>query len=296
MSPTRRVLQLLIGLLAFAWSMAMLLHAGMGGMPWDVLHQGIVRTTGLPFGAVVAATSALVLLAWIPLRQRPGAGTIANVVVIAAAIEPSLGALELLLPDPSVATRVALALGAIVINGVATAAYVGVRLGPGPRDGLLTGLVARTGWSVRLVKTLIELAVVLAGWALGGTLGWATLAYAFGVGPVVQASVRRLAPSGIGDTPPGTGTGGVGDRRREAERVAERVAEREDGPRRRIEARSEQIARAMAMLGPDPRRPASTPTPAPVVEHDADLSEPPARRSEPLVRAGAAPGEHNQGA
>jgi uncharacterized membrane protein YczE len=86
-----------------------------------------------------------------------------------------------------------------VVNGVATAAYVGVRLGPGPRDGLLTGLVARTGWSVRLVKTLIELAVVLAGWALGGTLGWATIAYAFGVGPVVQASVRWLAPTGLGD-------------------------------------------------------------------------------------------------
>ncbi|AEG44589.1 YitT family protein [Isoptericola variabilis] len=199
MSPTRRVLQLLLGLLAFAWSMAMLLHAGMGGMPWDVLHQGVVRSTGLPFGVVVAATSVLVLLAWIPLRQRPGVGTVANVVVIAAAIGPSLAALGALLPEPGVVTRVALVVGGIVLNGVATAAYVGVRLGPGPRDGLLTGLVARTGWSVRLVKTLIELVVVLAGWALGGTLGWATIAYAFGVGPVVQASVRWLAPTGLGD-------------------------------------------------------------------------------------------------
>ncbi len=199
MSQTRRVVQLLVGLLAFAWSMAMLLHAGMGGMPWDVLHQGVVRTTGLPFGAVVAATSVLVLLAWIPLRQRPGAGTVANVVVIAAAIGPSITALDVLLPEPGLAARVALALGGIVLNGVATAAYVGVRLGPGPRDGLLTGLVARTGWSVRVVKTVIELAVVLAGWALGGTLGWATIAFAFGVGPVVQASVRWLAPTGLGD-------------------------------------------------------------------------------------------------
>lgn len=199
MSQTRRAVQLLLGLLAFAWSMAMLLHAGMGGMPWDVLHQGVVRTTGLPFGVVVAATSVLVLLAWIPLRQRPGVGTVANVVVIAAAIGPSISALGVLLPSPGLGARVALALGGIVLNGVATAAYVGVRLGPGPRDGLLTGLVARTGWSVRLVKTLIELAVVLVGWALGGTLGWATIAYAFGVGPVVQASVRWFAPTGLGD-------------------------------------------------------------------------------------------------
>lgn len=199
MSQTRRAVQLLLGLLAFAWSMAMLLHAGMGGMPWDVLHQGVVRTTGLPFGVVVAATSVLVLLAWIPLRQRPGVGTVANVLVIAAAIGPSISALGVLLPEPGLGARVALALGGIVLNGVATAAYVGVRLGPGPRDGLLTGLVARTGWSVRLVKTLIELAVVLVGWALGGTLGWATIAYAFGVGPVVQASVRWFAPTGLGD-------------------------------------------------------------------------------------------------
>src|SRR6478609_9745254 len=155
MSPTRRIVQLLLGLLGYALSMAMLIHAGQGGMPWDVLHQGVVRRTGLPFGVVVGSLSVLALLAWIPLKQRPGIGTVAIV------------------------------LGGIVLNGLATSAYLGVRLGPGPRDGLMTGLVARTGWSVRVVRTLIEVVVVSLGWALGGTLGWATIAYALGVGPSV---------------------------------------------------------------------------------------------------------------
>lgn len=201
--PVRRGAQLLLGLLGFAWSMAMLLHAGQGGMPWDVLHQGLVRTTGLGFGTVVALTAVLVLLAWVPLRQRPGIGTVANVVVISLAIGPSLAATAWLVPDPDPVARVALALGGIVLNGVATAAYIGVRLGPGPRDGLMTGLVQRTGWSVRLVRTAIEVVVVLLGVLLGGTFGWATVAYALGVGPVVQATVRWrwLVPAGL--------TGGV---------------------------------------------------------------------------------------
>lgn len=198
MGPVRRAVQLVLGLLAFAWSMAMLLHAGQGGMPWDVLHQGLVRTTGWSFGVVVALTSMLVLAAWVPLRQRPGIGTVANVAIISVAIGPSLRAMEHLLPTPGLAAQVALALGGIVLNGVATAAYIGVRLGPGPRDGLMTGLVARTGWSVRAVKTGIEVTVVLLGWLLGGTLGWATVAFALGVGVVVQAAARwrLLVPRG----------------------------------------------------------------------------------------------------
>lgn len=194
MSPTRRTLQLFLGLLGYASSMAMLLHAGQGGMPWDVLHQGIVRRTGLPFGVVVVTLSALALLAWIPLRQRPGWGTLANVVVIGLAIDPALALVELLAPAPGVAASVALAVGGVLLNGLATSAYLGVRLGPGPRDGLMTGLVARTGRSVRVVRTAIEVVVVAVGWALGGTLGWATLLYALGVGPVVQATARWFAP------------------------------------------------------------------------------------------------------
>lgn len=197
MSPARRGAQLVLGLLGYALSTAMLLHSGYGGMPWDVLHQGLVRSSGLSFGAVIAAVSVLALAAWIPLRQRPGVGTLANVVVISLAIDPALLVLGRLVPDPGVAASVALAVGGVVLNGVATAAYIGVRLGPGPRDGLMTGLVARTGWSVRLVKTGIEVTVVAAGVILGGTLGWATVAYALGVGPVVQLAARWLAPSGL---------------------------------------------------------------------------------------------------
>ncbi|WP_308113355.1 membrane protein YczE [Antribacter soli] len=197
MSPARRGVQLPLGLLGYAVSTAMLLHSGYGGMPWDVLHQGLVRSSGLSFGTVIAAVSVLVLAVWIPLRQRPGIGTLANVVVISLAIDPALLVLGRLVPDPGVAASVALAVGGVVLNGVATAAYIGVRLGPGPRDGLMTGLVARTGWSVRLVKTGIEVSVVVSGALLGGTLGWATVAYALGVGPVVQLAARWLAPSGL---------------------------------------------------------------------------------------------------
>ena len=207
MSPTRRIVQLLLGLLAYALSMAMLIHAGQGGMPWDVLHQGVVRRTGLPFGVVVGSLSVLALLAWIPLKQRPGIGTITNVVVITVTIDPAIALVARLVPEPGVAASVALALGGIVLYGLATSAYLGVRLGPGPRDGLMTGLVARTGWSVRLVRTLIEVVVVTLGWALGGTLGWATVAYALGVGPIVQLTARWFAPRGFGAPPSARGDG-----------------------------------------------------------------------------------------
>lgn len=197
--PVRRGVQLVAGLLAYSASMAMMLHAGWGAMPWDVLSQGLVRTTGLSFGAVTAIVSVVVLAMWIPLRQRPGIGTVANVVLLSVTIDPWLALAEALMPDPGLVAGIVLGLGGIVLNGVATAAYVGVRLGPGPRDGLLTGLVARTGRSVRLVKTLIELTVVVTGWLLGGTVGWVTVVYALGVGVVVQAAARRLAPRGLSD-------------------------------------------------------------------------------------------------
>jgi len=199
MSPMRRTVQLVAGLVGFALSMAMLIHAGLGTMPWDVLSQGVVRSTGLSFGVVTAIVSVIVLLAWIPLRQRPGIGTVANVVIISLAIDPWLAAFAAVLPDPALGLRIGLALGGIVLNGVATAAYIGVRLGPGPRDGLMTGLVSRTGWSVRLVRTFIEVVVVALGWALGGTFGWMTIVFALGVGPVIQLAARWLAPSGLAE-------------------------------------------------------------------------------------------------
>jgi len=188
----RRSVQLFAGLVLYAVSMALLVHSGLGNMPWDVLSQGISRHTGASFGTVTLAISVVVLLCWIPLRQRPGVGTVANVLVIGLLVDPFLAALDHL-PDPlPMAARIGLAVAGIVFNALATGLYVGAQLGPGPRDGLMTGLVARTGWPVAPVRTSIEVVVVAAGWALGGTVGFATLAYALLVGPLVHVFLPRL--------------------------------------------------------------------------------------------------------
>jgi uncharacterized membrane protein YczE len=189
-NPGRRLPQLIGGLALYAVSMAMQIRSGLGLNPWDVLHEGLTRQTPLSFGAITAITGAVVLLLWIPLRQRPGIGTVANVVVIAAIVDVALAVLPT--PDALVA-RIALLVGGIVLNGVATAAYVGARLGPGPRDGLMTGLSARTGWSVRLVRTCIEVAVLAFGWLLGGTVGVGTVLYALAIGPLTQAFLPLFA-------------------------------------------------------------------------------------------------------
>ncbi|PUB26777.1 putative membrane protein YczE [Promicromonospora sp. AC04] len=197
MRPVRRGTQLLLGLVGFGVATAMMLHSGQGAMPWAVLDQGIVDRTGLAYGWVVLGIGLLVMLAWIPLRQKPGIGTVANIIVISLVIDPTLWLLERLLPTPALAAGTGLALGGIVLLGVSTAAYVGARLGPGPRDGLMTGVVQLTGWPVWLVKTVIEVTVVVLGVLLGGTFGWATVVFAFGVGPVVQIAARWLAPRGL---------------------------------------------------------------------------------------------------
>jgi uncharacterized membrane protein YczE len=185
----RRLVQLYAGLVLYGLSMALLVRSGLGVMPWDVLHQGLSRQLGWSLGTVTIVVGALVLLAWIPLRERPGLGTVSNVVVIGVALDAALA----VLPEPgSLAVRTALVPAGIALNAVATAAYIGVRLGPGPRDGLMTGLVRRTGRSVRLVRTSIEVVVVAAGWLLGGTLGVATVLYALAIGPLVQVLLPRL--------------------------------------------------------------------------------------------------------
>ncbi|WP_214366201.1 YczE/YyaS/YitT family protein [Pseudonocardia sp. H11422] len=197
-APARRLPQLFAGLALYGTSMAMQVHGALGLNPWDVLHEGLTVRTPLSFGAITAVTGAVVLLLWIPLRQRPGIGTVANVVVIAFAVDVAMA----LLPSPSgIASRVALMAGGIVLNGVASAAYIGARLGPGPRDGLMTGIAARTGASIRLVRTGIELTVLTAGWLLGGTVGIGTVLYALTIGPLTQLFLpvfvvreRRLAP------------------------------------------------------------------------------------------------------
>lgn len=186
----RRAGQLLVGLVLYAASISLLVHAHLGAMPWDVLSLGVARVTGWSLGATTVVVSVVVLAAWLPLRQRPGVGTVANVLVIGALVDPFL-ALLAHLPDP-LPLRIVLAVAGVVLNGVATAMYVGARLGPGPRDGLMTGLVARTGRPVGLVRGTIEVTVVAVGWALGGTVGPATLLYALAIGPLVHALLPRL--------------------------------------------------------------------------------------------------------
>jgi uncharacterized membrane protein YczE len=192
----RRLVQLYAGLVLYGVSMALLVRSTLGVMPWDVLHQGLSRHLGWSLGTVTVVVGAAVLLCWIPLRERPGLGTVSNVVVIGVAVDGALA----VLPAPSaLVLRLLLAAGGIALNAVATALYIGVRLGPGPRDGLMTGLVRRTGRSVRLVRTSLEVVVVVAGWLLGGTLGPATVVYALAVGPVVHVLLPRLTVRLPGD-------------------------------------------------------------------------------------------------
>jgi uncharacterized membrane protein YczE len=186
----RRLTQLYAGLLLYGVSMALIVRSSLGNMPWDVLHQGLADRLGWSIGTVAIAVGALVLLGWIPLRQRPGLGTVSNVVVLGLAMDATLA----VVPAPSsLPLRIGLLIGGVLLNAVATAAYIGVHLGPGPRDGLMTGLVRRSGGSVRLVRTSIEVAVVAVGWLLGGTLGLGTVLYAVAIGPLVQVLLPRLS-------------------------------------------------------------------------------------------------------
>ena len=195
----RRLTQLQIGLLLYGLSMALMIRSRLGLDPWDVFHQGIAKRTHLSFGTVTIIVGATVLLLWIPLRQRPGVGTLSNVVVIGVSVDLFLW----LIPAAhAMWLRIALLIAGIVLNGVATGMYIGARLGPGPRDGLMTGLVARTGRSVRLIRTVIEVTVLVTGFFLGGTVGVATVLYAVSIGPLTQLFlplfwVRERAPAAI---------------------------------------------------------------------------------------------------
>jgi uncharacterized membrane protein YczE len=185
----RRLVQLYVGLGGYGVSMALLVRSSLGVMPWDVLHQGLARRLDWSLGTVTIVVGALVLLGWVPLRQRPGLGTVSNVFVIGVVVDAALAAL----PAPGALwARIGFAVAGIALNAVATALYIGAQLGPGPRDGLMTGLVRRTGGSVRLVRTALEVAVVVTGWLLGGTLGVATVGYALVVGPLVHLLLPPL--------------------------------------------------------------------------------------------------------
>lgn len=184
-----RLLRLVLGLWLYGASIALMVHSDLGAAPWDVLHLGIALHLPLTLGTVIVLASLLVLLAWIPLRQWPGLGTVANAVLLGVFADINLA----LLPTPgAMALRIVFLVAGVVVCAFATALYVGAQLGPGPRDGLMTGLARRTGWSIRGVRTGIELGVLAIGIALGGVAGVGTLVFALGVGPLTQVLLRRL--------------------------------------------------------------------------------------------------------
>lgn len=183
--PVERLVRLFGGLVAFGLSMALMVRANVGLGPWDVLHQGISRHTGIPFGDVTIIVGFVVLLGWIPLGQRPGFGTVANVVVIGLAVDAFLG---IIATPTQLPVRIAMCAAGIALNGVATGCYIGAGLGPGPRDGLMTGFAAR-GHSIRVVRTCIELSVLVAGIALGGDFGVGTVAFALLIGPIAHVTI-----------------------------------------------------------------------------------------------------------
>jgi uncharacterized membrane protein YczE len=178
----RRLTQLFAGLVLYGFSDALMLLAGLGVDPWDVFHQGLSRHFGLGVGTWAIIVGAIVLALWIPLRQRPGFGTLSNVIVVGSVIDLCLATM----PAPhGLASRTAVLLAGVFLNGVATGAYIGAGLGPGPRDGLMTGLAAR-GHSIRVVRTALELTVLVSGWLLGGTVGIGTVVYALAIGPLAH--------------------------------------------------------------------------------------------------------------
>lgn len=185
----RRLIQLYLGLGLFGCSMALMLRARLGLAPWDVFHQGLAQRLPVSFGTIVIVVSVLVLLAWIPLRQWPGLGTLSNALLIGLVVDAVLPVLPA--PD-ALSVRIGFMVAGVLMNGVATSAYIGARFGPGPRDGLMTGVVARRGGSLRVVRTAIEVVVLAAGWLLGGTVGVGTLAYALGIGPLVHLILPRV--------------------------------------------------------------------------------------------------------
>lgn len=187
----RRLVQLYVGLWLYGTSSALQLRAGLGLNPWDVLHQGIAHRSGLAIGTVVILVGVVVLIFWIPLRQRLGLGTVSNAVLVGVSLDATLGFL------PAVhgwALRLACLAGGIVLCAIATGMYIGAHFGPGPRDGLMTGLARRTGRSIRLCRTALEATVLVIGWLLGGTVGIGTVAFALGIGPLTQLFLPIFDP------------------------------------------------------------------------------------------------------
>jgi uncharacterized membrane protein YczE len=192
-----RLVQLVIGLVLVGFALAMIVEADLGLDPWNVFHQGVSERTDIGLGWVVILASIVILLLWIPLRQRPGIGTILNALLVGLTIEGGLA----VLPSPSgLAVRIAFFTAGVLLNGVAIGMYIGAGLGPGPRDGLMTGLAAR-GHSIRLVRTAIELSALVIGFLLGGSVGIGTVLFAVTVGPIVHVTLPRFDRTERGSSP-----------------------------------------------------------------------------------------------
>lgn len=179
----RRLIQLFVGLWIFGFSMAMLIRGGLGMIPWDVFHFGVASHVPLSFGTIAIIVALFVLLLWIPLREMPGLGTVANAILVGIAADVGLAVLTT--PD-SLVLKIALMVGGILLNAFSTALYIGAQFGPGPRDGLMTGLARRLPVSLRVIRTGIEVVVVVIGWLLGGVVGLGTVLFALSIGPLTQ--------------------------------------------------------------------------------------------------------------
>ena len=185
-----RLARLMFGLVLFGFGLALMLIADLGLSPWDVFHQGVSLRTGIPIGTVVIITGLLLLITWIPLREKIGIGTIANAIVIGLVLDTAL----YFLPEriDLLAARWVAMLGGVLIVAIGSGYYIGAGLGPGPRDGLMTGITRLTGLPLGLVRGVLEIGVLIIGWALGGTIGVGTIVFAFGIGPLVQFFLKRL--------------------------------------------------------------------------------------------------------
>jgi len=188
------LVQLYVGLACYGISAAMMVRARLGLDPWDVLHQGIAHRTGHAIGTVSVVVGVFVLLLWLPLPQRPGLGTVSNVLVVGLAMNQ---ALRVLPAQHGFGAQLAMLVGAIVLCGLATGMYISAGLGPGPRDGLMTGYALRTGLSIRLTRTVLELTVLGVGWLLGGSVGLGTVLFAVWIGPLSQLSLKLMAIPGV---------------------------------------------------------------------------------------------------
>lgn len=186
----RRLGRLMFGLVLFGFGLALMVVADLGLSPWDVFHQGVSLRTGIPIGTVVIITGLLLLLLWIPLKEKIGIGTIANAIVIGLTLDASL----FFLPErlDLLAARSAAMLIGVLLVAIGSGYYIGAGLGPGPRDGLMTGITRLTGLPLGLVRAMLEIGVLIVGWALGGTIGVGTVVFAFGIGPLVQFFLKRL--------------------------------------------------------------------------------------------------------